>query len=182
MRLSVPVLALGALFSAAEAEESFLSQDNGAALHELSGFVCPAKIGVFELDAYGKRENGDYCAYSGLSGLYGTVMLHPLPAAYDPAAGLAPEFRKVEGLGGHVVAETVQLVGPGDAPLSVFLRTYDVARLDALTYRTQFASAAAGAWAVDVIVEYAYPRDKEDQTAFITAIYGEAAKDLGAGP
>lgn len=182
LRLFFPVLAAGLLFTAAHATEGFVPREDGAVLHSASGFACPDKIGLFERDASGRREEGDYCAYSAPSGLYGTVKLRPLPATYDPVALLATEFRKVEGMGGHVITETVQPVGPDGAAVPVFLRTYEMARLDMLTYRTQFASAAIGGWSVEVIVEYAFPRDKEDQTSFVTAVYGEAIKDMVPAP
>ncbi|GAA0552230.1 hypothetical protein GCM10008941_35230 [Rhizomicrobium palustre] len=180
MRPLALLFAPALFFSAASAEEAFTLREDGAVLHGGSGFVCPAKIGMFERDAFGSREEGDYCAYSALTGLYGTIIVKHRPALYDPPALLAPEFRKVESMGGRAVAETVQPVGPDGAAVPVFLRTYDMAKLDMLTYRTQLASAALGGWAVEAVVEYAYPRDKEDQTAFVTAVYGEAIRDMGA--
>lgn len=180
MRPWTPVFAAVLTFAAAPAEdlEGFVPREDGALLHTASGFVCPEKIGSFERDAAGRQENGDYCAYSALSGVYGTIVLRPLHNPFDPAAVLAPEFRMVERMGGKMLSETVQPIGSQDAAIPVFLRTYEMARLDTLTYRTQLASAAIGAWTVEVTIEYAHPRDKEEQTGFVTAVYGEAAKDL----
>lgn len=178
MRPFFAVLAAVLVFTAAHAEEGFALRGDGALLHTASGFVCPDKIGPFERDAGGQREDGDYCAYSALSGLYGTIVLKPLPDPYDPVAVLEPACRNVERMGGRILTETVQPVGPETNAIPVYLRTYEMARLDLMAYRTQLASAAVGGWAVEVIVEYAHPRDKDEQTAFVTAVYGEAAKDL----
>jgi len=180
MRPWILVFAAVLAFAAAQAEdlEGFAPRDDGAVLHTASGFACPEKIGSFERDAAGRRENGDYCAYSALSGVYGTIVLRPLRIPFDPAAVLTPECRMVERMGGKVLSETVQPIGSQDVAIPVFLRTYEMARLDALTYRTQLASSAIGAWTVEVVIEYAHPRDKEEQTGFVTAVYSEAAKDL----
>src|ERR1700748_913595 len=67
----------------------------GGKVHAASSFVCPDKIGLFERDAVGERDpstNADFCAYSALDGVYGTITLVPLAGPYDPKTALAPEF------------------------------------------------------------------------------------------
>ena len=166
--LAVPALAENDVFADAP---------NGAKLHTTSGFVCPQQIGHFERDAVGERDpeaGADFCAYSALDGVYGTVTLVPLRGAYDPKAMLAPDFVVQEGTGGRMVAETTQLLGQKTAPLSVYMRTYETTKLEALHYRILFASAAVGPWAVQVTVEYADPRDTDKQADFLNAVYAEA--------
>lgn len=158
----------------------FRDGPNGTTVHDASGFICPLKIATFERDAAGPRDpehGADYCAYSGLSGVYGTIIIMPLPSTFDPKAMLAGEFAVQEGTGGHVIDETIRPVGPGAVP--VYLRTYETARLESLHYRTLFASAAVGAWAVQVILEYAHPRDKEIQTDFLNSVYSAALREIG---
>jgi hypothetical protein len=163
----------------------FADGPNGSAVHTASGLVCPARIGPFERDAVGIRDpdrDADYCAYSALSGVYGTVIIMPLPAIFDPKAVLSGEFSLQQGTGGTVIDETVQPLGPAGAAIPVYRRTYETARLESLHYRTLFASAAVGAWAVEVIVEYAWPRDKEIETAFLSSVYGAAQHQIGSVP
>ncbi len=158
----------------------FTDGPNNTTVHEASGFICPLKIATFERDAAGPRDperGADYCAYSALSGVYGTIIIMPLPATFDPKAILAGEFAVQEGTGGHVIDETVRPVGPANLP--VYLRTYETARLESLHYRTLFASAAVGAWVVQVILEYAAPRDKEIETDFLNAVYSAAQHEIG---
>lgn len=170
------------LVAAAQAEdvEGFSEGPNGALLHARSGFMCPLKIGPFERDAAGRRDperDSDYCAYSALSGVYGTIVIMPLGSTFDPKESSAAEF---PGMGGTVVGETVQPLGAPGASLPVYLRTTETARLESLHYRTLFADAAVGAWSVEVIVEYADPRDREAQTAFLNNVYAAAQRELGA--
>ena len=164
--------------------DSFSEGANGAKVHRASGFVCPQQIGHFARDAVGERDpqaGTDYCAYSALDGVYGTVTLAPLRGAYDPKAILAPDFVVQEGTGGKMIGETVQLLGQKTAPLSVYTRTYETTKLESLHYRILFASAAVGPWAVQVTIEYADPRDTDKQADFLNAIYAEAiAKITGA--
>lgn len=162
-------------------DEVLALMPDGGLQHRASGFVCPARLGVFERDAAGVRDGGPYCAYSAMSGLYGTVILKPVADTYDPKAVLAPESHAVELVGGTLLAETEQLAGTVAEPVPVTLRTYQTAKLDSLTYRTQLSCAVFGAYVVEAVVEYAYPRDKDEQTGFINAVYSQAAKDLG-GP
>lgn len=166
----------------AQGEDGFILRQDGALVHAASGFTCPETLGVFRRDAAGLREGGQYCAYSAVSGIYGTIFLKPIAANYDPKAVLAPEARSIESQGGIAVTETEQPVGAQSAAVTVYLRTYEMARLDALTYRAQLATAAIGAFAVEVEIEYAFPRDKAEQTGFVTAVYGEAIKDMAGAP
>ncbi len=173
-------LALAALAAPAYPQDStdpFTDGANGAKVHSASGFVCPQQIGHFERDASGERDpeaGADFCAYSALDGVYGMLTLAPLHGAYDPKALLTPDFVVQEGTGGRMVDETTQLLGPKTAPLSVYTRTYETAKLETLHYRTLFASAAVGPWTVQVTVEYAEPRDNDNETYFLNAVYGEA--------
>ncbi len=173
--IAAALLLLAAVPALAQ-EGGFADGPNGAAIH-VSGFVCRLKIGTFERDATGLRDAGtgaDYCAYSALSGIYGTLIIRTLPSPFDPKNVLAPEFRVQEGTDGHLIDEAMQKI----AAIPVYTRIYETARLQSRQYRTLYASAAVGAWSVVAIVEYAHPQDKGLANAFLAAIYGEAAKDL----
>jgi len=178
MRRAIVLLAL---LSPASAGDVFIDGAGGSKVHEPSGFVCPIKIGEFERDAVGEYDpetRTDYCAYSALDGVYGSIMLRPLPKNYDPKAVLAADFTVQEGSGGHMLNEWLQPIGPKAAPLSVYLRAYETAHLESQHYRTLLASAAVGAWAVQVTVEYADPKDKELEQAFLAAAYDAAASKI----
>jgi hypothetical protein len=169
---------------AQDAADSFTDGAGGAKVHSASGFVCPQQIGHFSRDAVGERDpqaGADYCAYSALDGVYGTVTMVPLRGAYDPKAILAPDFVVQEGTGGKMVGEAPQLLGQKTAPLSVYTRTYETTRLEALHYRILFASAVVGPWAVQVTIEYADPRDTDKEADFLNAVYAEAIAKI-AGP
>lgn len=148
-----------------------------AKLHTASGFVCPQFIGHFERDAYGERDpsiGADFCAYSAIDGVYGTITLTPLKAAYDPKTALAPEFTEQEGIGGRKIGERTMNIGGGATPISVYSRTYETAALETLHYRILFSSGTVGAWAVEATVEFATPRDDDKQRDFLNAVYTEA--------
>jgi hypothetical protein len=176
------ILAMVAMTAAAQAQtDPFADGANGAKVHSASGFICPLQIGSFERDAVGERNpqtGADYCAYSALDGVYGTITLAPLPKTYDPVAMLAPDFVVQEGTGGRVVGDGLKTLGTKAAPLSVYTRSYETAKLEGSHYRTLFASAAVGAWAVDVTIEYAEPRYDEIKTAFLNAAYAAALAKL----
>lgn len=177
-------LALPLAFAAGAAEDmdAFGEGAGGAVVHVASGFVCPLKIGGFERDAAGRRDPGrdaDYCAYSSLSGVYGTIVIMPLPATFDPKESLQGEFAVQEGTGGTVIGESVQNVGAPGASIPVYMRTYETARLESLHYRTLFANAAVGAWSVQLILEYAHPRDVDLEKGFLNSVYAAAQHDLG---
>ena len=150
-----------------------------AKIHAASGFACPGKIGLFERDAVGERDpsaNADFCAYSALDGVYGTITLVPLTGPYDPKAALAPEFVEQEDIGGKRIGEgTVKVGGAG-----VYARTYETTSLEDLHYRTLFSASAVGNWAVQVTVEYASPRDDAVKQEFLNAVYAGAFKKLAA--
>jgi len=175
-----------ATMGAAHAQDSsdpFADAAGGAKVHKASGFVCPMQIGPFERDAAGERDpqaQSDFCAYSALDGVYGTVTLQPLPGTYDPKALLSPDFVVQEGIGGQIVGEVTRTLGAKGAPLAVYTRTYGTAKIETLHYRIAFASAAVGPWAVDVTVEYADPRDNETEADFLSAVYGEVQAKIAA--
>lgn len=163
-------------------DTGFSDGPNGSTVHNASGFVCPLKLAGYVRDAVGPRDterNADYCAYSALSGVYGTIIIMPLPSTFDPKAMLSDEFAIQEGTGGAVIDEGVHAVGPSGNAIPVYMRTYETARLESLHYRTLFASAAVGAWAVEVIVEYAWPRDSEVEQAFLNGVYDAAQREIG---
>jgi len=150
-----------------------------AKVHAASSFVCPGKIGLFERDAVGERDlsaNTDFCAYSALDGVYGTITLVPLAGPYDPKTALAPEFVEQEDIGGKRIGEGTVKIGGA----SVYARTYETTSLEDLHYRTQFAASAVGNWAVQVTLEYASPRDDVVKQEFLNAVYASALKTLAA--
>jgi hypothetical protein len=157
--------------------DAFKDAGNEAKLHSASGFVCPLFIGHFERDAYGERDPSlgtDFCAYSAIDGVYGTITLTPLKTAYDPKTALAPEFAEQEGIGGRMIGERTMTIGGGQAPISVYSRTYETAALETLHYRILFSTGTVGAWAVEATVEFATPRDDDKQRDFLNAVYTEA--------
>jgi len=150
-----------------------------AKVHTASGFVCPGKIGLFERDAAGERDpsaNADFCAYSALEGVYGTITLVPLAGPYDPKTALAAEFVEQEDIGGKRIGEGTVKAGGA----SVYARTYETTSLEDLHYRTLFSASAVGSWAVQVTVEYASPRDDTVKQEFLNAVYAGALKTLAA--
>jgi len=135
--MRVALLAFGFAFAASSALAQDLSADaftdgpNGAKVHVASGFVCPATIGHFERDAVGQSDvetGADFCSYAALDGVYGTIRLTPLSGPYDPKASLVQDFIEQEGTGGKRISENVVKV----APLAVFTRTYETAKLEDL--------------------------------------------------
>ena len=178
-----------ALFAVAAAHaqatgDAFTDGPNGAKVHVASGFVCPMQLASFERDAVGESDpeaGAVFCAYSALDGVYGTITLVPLPATYDPKTLLAPEFVVEEGSGGHPVDEKNVPIGPRDAPVvTLYTRAYETAKLETLHYRTLFASAPVGAWAAEVTLEYAEPRDADIAKAYLNAAYLSAVKKLAS--
>ncbi|HSC61693.1 MAG TPA: hypothetical protein VLC29_10710 [Rhizomicrobium sp.] len=166
---------------AQSATDPFRDGPGYAKIHVASGFVCPAAIGPFERDAQGEYDvqtGADICSYAALDGVYGTIVLTPLSGPYDPKASLAPQFVEQEGTGGKQIGEKTIGLGAKSAPLSVFTRTYRTARAESMDYRTLFAGTQIGNWAVEVTMEYADPRDTPAETAFLNAVFVEAAKDM----
>jgi hypothetical protein len=157
--------------------DAFKDSGDQAKLHSASGFVCPLFIGHFERDAFGERDpsaGADFCAYSAIDGVYGTITLTPLKAAYDAKAALAPEFAEQEGIGGKIIGEQTINIGGGATPISVYSRTYETAALETLHYRILFSTGTVGTWVVEATVEFATPRDDEKQRDFLNAVYTEA--------
>jgi hypothetical protein len=148
-----------------------------AKVHVASGFICPGKIGLFERNAVGERDpsaNADFCAYSALDGVYGTITLVPLSNPYDPKTALVPDFVEQESTGGKMIRDgTAKLGGT-----SVYARTYETTHLEDLHYRTLFATSAVGNWSVQVTMEYASPRDDGVEQDFLNAVYAEAVGKL----
>jgi len=143
----------------------------------VSGFVCPQFIGHFERDAFGERNPGvksDFCAYSALDGVYGTITIAPLTAPFDPKGVLAEEFAEQDGSSGKSIGEGTAFLGGGKDPIKVFTRTYETAALETLHYRIQFAVGTIGNWVVQATFEYATPRDDDKQRDFLNAVFAEA--------
>jgi hypothetical protein len=170
----------------AQSDTHFKDGPGYAKIHVASGFVCPATIGPFERDAQGEKDvqaGSDVCSYAALDGVYGTIVLTPLDGPYNPRQSLAPQFVELEGTGGKKVGEKMIHLGGKKAPsLSVYTRTYRTARAEALDYRTIFAGAQIGNWAVEVTVEYADPRDTPSEKLFLNSVFGAAAKDVPRNP
>jgi hypothetical protein len=167
------------------AGDTFADGKDGAKVHTASGFVCPAKIGLFERDAVGESnpERGeDFCAYGALDGVYGTIKLSPLHGAYSAEQSLAGEFAEQEGTVGKRIAQTDVRVAsaPNVPPLVVFTRTYEAAKLEDLHYRGKFAGAGGNKWAVEATIEFAEPRDTPLAQDFFRAVYAAAQTEIGA--
>ena len=164
------------------AADPFSDGADGAKVHA-SGFVCPAKIADFERDAVGVSDvdtGTAFCAYSALDGVYGTVKLTPLSAAYDPKASLEPDFEEQEKTGGKLVDEKTVTVDGKSAPVAVYSRTYQTATLEELHYYAEFTGAAVQNWAVEATIEYASPRNDAEAKAFLDAVYQGAQADVAA--
>jgi hypothetical protein len=166
------------------AGDPFADRADGAKLHVASGFVCPAKIGTFERDAVGEtnpQTGADFCAYSALDSVYGTISLVPLQGSYDPKQSLADDFAEQEGTGGKLVSEsTVDIAQPHAPPLPVYMRSYETARLEELHYRVTYTGAAVGSWAVQTTLEFAEPRDTKEVQQFLRAAYAGASAEIRA--
>lgn len=179
LKRAAVVLALAALPAAAQTTDidAFKDAPDEGKVHSASGFVCPKFIGRFERNAYGERFpsiGADYCAYSAIDGVYGTITLTPLTGPYNAKEALAQEFREQEGIGGKMIAEGTVNIGGGATPIAVYSRSYETARLENLRYRIQFSSGTIGTWAVEATVEYATPRDDQKQRDFLNAVFTEA--------
>jgi len=182
-RLVLPCLLLLAAATPALAQvNDFTDGKDNSKIHA-SGFVCPDIMGHFERDAAGEQDvdtGADFCAYSSLDGVYGTVVFVPLTGPYDPKSALSREFEETEGTGGKMIAEKTVTVAPtSDAPLSVYTRTYQTAALESLHYRIEYTGTAMKNWAVETTIEYADPRDTDVAQSFFDAIYAKARKEIG---
>ncbi len=171
-------MAFPACALAQTAGDVFADAPGDAKRHVASGFVCPEKIGIFVRDAVGERDPSagvDFCAYSALDGVYGTITLAPLSGPYDPKAALASDFDEQEGTGGRKIAEgPLKLAGT-----DVYARSYKTSSLESIHYRVQFAAADARGWGVQVTMEYASPRDDRIEREFLETVYAAAFKTLG---
>ena len=186
------VLSLALLLTAAPAIaqttdiDAFKDTGNDQAkVHSASGFVCPLFIGHFERDAYGERNpstGADFCAYSAIDGVYGTITLTPLKGPYDAKSALAAEFTEQEGIGGKIIGEQTISVGEGASKIPVYYRTYETAALETLHYRILFSTGTVGQWAIEATVEFATPRDDEKQRDFLNAVYTEALVHIAKLP
>jgi hypothetical protein len=156
-----------------DAADVFANAANGAKVHVASGFVCPVALGRFWRDAVGARdpENGeDFCVYSALDGVYGTIALRPLKGPYDPKTALVAQFLEQEHTGARLSGEAPV----GIAGASVYTRSYRVAGTAEFSYRVLFAASAVGNWALEVTLEYASPRDDALEKEFLGAVYTAA--------
>ncbi len=186
--LAVLAVAISAVIPASAQEtngDPFSDARDGAKLHTASGFLCPAKIGRFVRDAVGEADpatGADFCAYSALAGVYGTIKLTLVSEPYNAKTSLAPGFIEEEGTGGKRVAERMISLPAksGTPPLAVYTRTYETAKLDDLHYRVIFAGAQLKNWAVETTIEYADPRDLAVEAEFLRAAYAEAEKAIAA--
>ncbi len=165
------------------AGDQFADGANGTKVQVASGFVCPAKIGAFERDAVGETDpqsGTDFCAYSELDGLYGTITLFPLRGTYDAKQSLADDFAEQEGTGGREIAEGATTIATGAHPpsLSVYVRNYETAKLEDLHYRVTYTGAVIGGWAVQTTLEYADPRDTNEAQQFLRAVYAGAESEI----
>jgi hypothetical protein len=177
MRAWPLLFALAALPVSAEEADVFSGASDAAKVHVASGFVCPVKIGLFERDAVGERdpETGtDFCAYSALDGVYGTITIVPLKGPYDPKTALVPDFQELEGTGAKLIGEMPMKAGP----VTVYTRSYETTHLDAIHYRVQFAASAFGQWAVEATMEYASPRDDAVERDFLNTVYVQALEKI----
>ena len=178
--LFLPFLLMAQAALAQNSGDVFTDGASNAKVHEASGFACPQRIGLFERDAVGERDpkaGADFCAYSALDGVYGTIVLTPLSGPYDPKTALVPEFLEQEATGGRMLAERPAKLGGASG---VFTRSYETTSLEDLHYRVLFAASAVGNWAVQVTMEYASPRDDALEQEFLNAVYAEALKKIAA--
>ncbi len=187
LRLALAALAFAASPALAQTTDidAFKDAPDEAKVHAASGFVCPQFIGHFERDAFGERDpslGSDFCAYSARDGVYGTITLTPLKAAYDPKTALVPEFTEQEGIGGKIVGEKTMALGGGKTPISVYQRTYETAALETLHYRILFSGGTVGNWALEATVEFATPRDDDAKQLFLDAVYAEALAHIAKLP
>ena len=164
-------------------DDPFSDTRDGGKLHTASGFLCPSKVGLFERDAVGEAEptaGADFCAYSALDGVYGTVKLTLLDGPYNAPVSLAPEFIEEEGTGAKRIAEgmislPVAAHGP---PLAIYTRTYETGKMEDRHYRVLFSGAQFKNWAVEATIEYVDPQDVAVESEFLRAVYAGAEKQI----
>jgi hypothetical protein len=179
--LAVALVASATTVAAQDNSDGFSDTKDGGKLHTGSGFVCPARIDLFERDAVGEGESisgANFCAYSALDGTYGTITIKSLKGPYDPKVSLASDFTEQEGIGAHRIAEVMTK----SSGLSVYTRTYETAKLESLHYRMLFSGTAIGSWAVETTIEYADPRDNRAEKEFLDTVYAAALKHIAKAP
>jgi hypothetical protein len=156
-----------------------------------SGFVCPDRVGPYIRDAAGQSalsQKRVFCSYYALDGIYGTVRILPLAGKFDGPGLLAGQFSQEAGSGGRVVAQKTRSFPAASGELRVFTRTYETSHLENLHYRVSYASAPALGWVVEVISEYASPRDDATKKVFLNWVYGpgltslQPRQDAGSSP
>lgn len=168
----------------AVAGDAFADGKDGAKVHVASGLICPAKLGLFERDAVGEfdpESHVDFCAYSALDGVYGTIRITLVTAGYDPKASLAHDFAEQEATGGKKIGESrLNVALRGAQPLSVYTRSYETAELEELHYRVLLAGAEVKTWAIETTIEYAAPRDAGVEKEFLDAVYSAVPGEIAA--
>jgi hypothetical protein len=179
------VLIASPAFSQVVAGDTFSDGKDGAKVHVASGFVCPAKIGLFERDAVGESDpsaGADFCAYSAQDGTYGTIKLAPAAGGYNPKLSLLRDFTEQEATGGKQIFEgNVDQPARGDAaPITIYTRSYETSKLEDLHYRVLFSGAVVNAWSVEAVIEYADPRDLKLEQDFLHAVYTAAQSGIVA--
>ena len=174
----LPAFLIGSAAASQTAQNAFADDPTGGKVHRASGCVCPRQIGLFERDAVGERDpdtGADYCAYSALDGVYGTIVIAPVTGPFDAKAALAQDFIEQEGSGARKISEGAAKFG---GVTGVYTRTYETTSIEDLHYRVFFAARAVGQWAVEATVEFASPRDDGLEREFLRSIYSEAAGKL----
>ncbi|HVZ91854.1 MAG TPA: hypothetical protein VG843_09395 [Rhizomicrobium sp.] len=121
------------------------------------------------------KSGADYCAYSALDGIYGSVVIAPVSGPYNPKAALTQDFIEQEGEGGRKISEGVTKFG--GAP-GVYTRAYETATIEDAHYRVIFTASAIGQWAIQATVEYASPRDDTLKKIFLDAVYARALREF----
>jgi hypothetical protein len=182
---SLTILIASPSFAQVVAGDTFSDGRDGAKVHVASGYVCPAKIGLFERDAVGESDpsaGADFCAYSTQDGVYGTIKLTPVPGNYDPKVSLVRDFTEQEATGGKKIFEgnVDQPAKSGAPPITIYTRSYETSKLEDLHYRVLFAGADVKSWAVEAVIEYADPRDASLEQEFLHAVYIAAQNGIGA--
>ncbi len=185
-RIAVLGLALiGGAFAnahgATDALGAFRDGPHDGRIARASGFVCPDRVGPYIRDAAGQSgmsRKRVFCSYYALDGIYGTVRILPLAGKFDGPSLLAGQFSQEAGSGGRVVAQKSRSFHSASGPLHVFTRTYETSHLENLHYRVSYASAPVLGWVVEVISEYASPRDDATKTVFLNWVYGPGLATL----
>ncbi len=173
--LALVSTALASARGATVALGAFRDGPHDGRIARASGFVCPDRIGPYIRDAAGQSSVSQkrvFCSYYALDGIYGTVRILPLDGQFDGPGLLAGQFSQEAGSGGRVVAQKNLSFAAAGRVLPVFSRTYETSHLENLHYRVSYASAPIRGWVVEVISEYASPRDDATKTVFLDWVFG----------